>query len=360
MKFDYYNSKKLSNGKSYILTDPAERRQYFEAKLGSKIDEVKEFLDHNSFVGYLLAKKQAGKGTYSKMIEEILGPERFAHISVGDVIRDFHMKLENSSDISDVLTYLKAHYRGFISIEDSLEAIKNRTTDKVSVPAELILSLLKMEIDKLGRKGLFIDGLPRTLDQISYSLYFRDLINYRDDPDFFLMINISNELIDIRMKNRVICPVCHTSKSRILSPTTNVKYDSSDKQIKFLCDNSLCSGYGIAEYVTKEGDEQGIDSIVERIRSDEELMYKSLNLHGIPKILVESSIPAEIVHDYLEDYEIQPAYKFGVRGETGKETVEITTSPLTYKNEEGEECCTMYAATYTLNIFDQLHKILVG
>ncbi|RJR27980.1 hypothetical protein C4561_00535 [candidate division WWE3 bacterium] len=360
MKFDYYNSKKLSNGKTYVLTDPAERRQYFEAKLGHKIDDVKSYLEHNTFIGYLLAKKQAGKGTYSKMIEEILGPERFAHISVGDVVRDFHEKLESGEDISDVINLVRKHYRGFISVEESMEALRNRTTDKVSVPAELMLTLLKLEIDKIGRKGLFIDGMPRTLDQISYSLYFRDLINYRDDPDFFLLINVSNDLIDLRMKNRVICPECHTSKSMILNPTTNVIYDQTDKQVKFICDNNTCSGYNKAVYIHKEGDELGIKAIEERLRSDEDLMQKALNLHGIQKILIESSIPASIANDYLEEYEIQPAYEFEVVGDPGNETINIKTGPLKFKDDDGADCYTMYAATYVVNIFDQLHKILIG
>ncbi|OGC68671.1 hypothetical protein A2415_02370 [candidate division WWE3 bacterium RIFOXYC1_FULL_39_7] len=360
MKFDYYNSKILSNGKTYVLTDPARRRLYFEAKLGSKIDEVKEYLDHNSFVGYLLAKKQAGKGMYSKMVEEILGSERFAHISVGDVVRSFHEKLNKDEDVSDVLEYLKLNYRGFMSIDESISALRSRTTDKVSVPAELILTLLKMEIDKIGKKGLFIDGLPRTLDQISYSLYFRDLINYRDDPDFFVLINIPLELIDIRMKSRVVCPICQTSRNTKLSPTSILSYDSSAKQVKLLCDNSTCSGYGKAQYVIKEGDASGILSISERLKTDEELMQKALNLHGIPKILIESAIPVEVSSDYLEDYEIQPAYEYEISGEVGKEKVISKTAPLTFKNDSGDDCHTMYAATYVVNIFDQLHKTLLG
>jgi len=72
MGFPIFNSKELSNGKVYSLSNPGGRYEYFHAKLGSKIDEVKSFLENNTFVGFMLAKKMAGKGTYAKMLEEIL------------------------------------------------------------------------------------------------------------------------------------------------------------------------------------------------------------------------------------------------------------------------------------------------
>jgi len=44
-------------------------------------------------------------------------------------------------------------------------------TPKTLLPTELILALVKREIAKRPRKTLFIDGFPRDMDQVSYSLF---------------------------------------------------------------------------------------------------------------------------------------------------------------------------------------------
>ena len=92
-----------------------------------------------------------------------------------------------------------------------MTAFEARST-KVLLPTELILVLAKREIAKLGKKTIFMDGFPRDLDQISYALFFRDLINYREDPDVFILIDVPTSVIDERVKTRVICPLCNTSQ----------------------------------------------------------------------------------------------------------------------------------------------------
>ncbi len=355
IEFPVFNSKALSSGRSYVLTDRADRLRYFHAKLGSKIDEVKGFLDKNSFVGYMLAKKQAGKGTYAKMVEEILGPERFAHISAGDLVRNAHTIL-TSTDKASFISGVQRHYRGFLSIDDAMSALLARTQDKVSVPTELMLALLKLEIDKIGKKALFIDGLPRNLDQVSYSLYFRDLINYRDDPDFFVLIDVPESVIDARMKNRVVCPECHTSKSVLINPTKFVRYDKEANEYYFLCDNPNCKGFETARYQAKEGDMAGIESIRGRLELDQDLIAKATALYGIPKILVRSTIPTTTAKDVIEDYEVQKCYTFSGMGDT----IISSTSPWVVKDDAGVDCVTPYAATFVVNIFSQLHAILIG
>lgn len=355
IEFPIFNSKVLSNGKSYVLTDRSDRLQYFHAKLGTKIEDIKELLERNSFVGYMLAKKQAGKGTYAKMVEEILGTERFAHISVGDLVRNACSML-SSVERADFIESIKIHYRGFISLDDAIESLMKRSQEEVSVPTELMLALLKMEIDKMGKKALFIDGLPRNLDQISYSLYFRDLINYRDDPDFFILIDVPEYIIDARMKNRTVCPKCHTSKNILINPSKFIKYDSSIKSFYFLCDNPNCSGFGEARYVPKEGDEFGIESIRKRLQLDQDLMEKACNLHGVQKVLIGSTIPCNIADNFIEDYEKQERYEFNPKGNN----VVVSKAPWIVKDDSGVDCFTPYAATFVVNLFLQMHSILTS
>jgi adenylate kinase family enzyme len=357
MEYPIFNSKILMDGNEYDLVNTADRLRYFHAKLGTKIDDVKEFIEHNSFIGYLLAKKQAGKGTYAKMIQEILGEERFVHISVGDVVRQTHASLEDPIAYEELRKYLQKHYRGFLSIDESLYALRNRSQEKISIPTEFLLCLLKREIEKIGKKALFLDGLPRNMDQISYSLYFRDLINFRDDPDFFVLINVSREVIDTRMRMRRVCPVCSTSKNLYFNPSDFTKYEPLTDEYYFLCDNKSCSGYGKAKLELKEGDAEGIKSIEARIKGDEDLMKSAMNLQGIPLVLVEGAVPYNRVTDYLEPYEVQSMYEYS---HDSNNNVIVNKKPWVFKDDENKECCTMYAATYVVNIFIQLHKILLG
>lgn len=357
MDFPIFNSKSLSDGNIYDLGDAVSRKRYFEAKLGSKIDAVKEYLDTGGgFIGYLLAKKQAGKGTYSKMIEEILGPERYAHISAGDLVRKYHKLLENPETDPTLYSKLKKEYRGFISLDDAIKALLSRTQDKVSVPSELMLALLKIEIDSLNKPALFIDGLPRTIDQVSYSLFFRQLVNYKDSPDFFVLIDVPEEIIDARMKGRFVCPLCATSKNMYFNPSRFIRFFENHKPpYYFLCDNSLCTGFGKQELVSKEGDAAGKSSIAERLKQDQELMEMAFSLHGIPKILLRSTVDYDKRTEYLEDYEVQKSYFYHV---TNGEVI-TQLQPWVFNDDDGKKVVTMYAATYVVNLFSQIYDILV-
>ena len=175
--------------KKFDLTYVKERKEYFESKAGEEIKKLKKYFESNTFVAYLLGKKNSGKGTYTKLMMEIFGKDKIGHISVGDLVRATHKTMEDPEQKKELVEYLEQNYRGYISIEDAIDALLGKN-QKVLLPTEFILALVKREIDKLGRKSIFLDGFPRDLDQIQYSLYFRDLINYRTDPDIFVAINI--------------------------------------------------------------------------------------------------------------------------------------------------------------------------
>lgn len=357
MNFPLFNTKALSDGKTYNLNDPTERRGYFKAKLGSKIEEVRAFLEENTFVGFLVAKKSAGKGTYTKMFEEIIGSDKFAHIAVGDTVRAVHEVLAEDGDGSEkreIISYLEKNYRGFISLEEAIAALIARRQDKL-IPTEFIMTLIKREIEKVGRKALFIDGLPRSLDQISYSLYFRDLINFRYDPDFFILIDVPEAVIDERMRYRVVCPVCHTSRNIKLLPTKFVKYDKGTQEFYLVCDNDSCSEFGKARMVRKEGDDSGIESIRERLKTDHKLLELAKGLQGIPHALIRNSIPVDKVGDYAEEYELTPAYEYKFVGDE----IKILEAPWTVKDDYGVEVHSLLAPAAMISLFTQIHDILL-
>lgn len=339
--------------KKFDLSDLVSRKEYFEAKAGQEIDKLKKFFDEGkTFIVYLLGKKNAGKGTYTKLMMEIFGKNKIGHISVGDVVRDVHSAMENEENKKELLEYLNKNYRGYITPEEGIEALLNRDT-KTLLPDEFIMALVKREIDKMGKKAIFLDGFPRNLDQVSYSLFFKELINYREDPDIFAAIDIPEVVIDERMKYRVVCPTCHTPRNLKLFATKDVGYDQDKKEFFLVCDNVECNKERMS---AKEGDNLGIETIRERLEMDEKLIKKVFSLHGVPKMLLRNAIPANKAEEIVDKYEITPEYYYEKDSKTDK--VKTLERPFAVKDDEGEEVFSLLAPPVVVTMLKQLAKIL--
>ena len=102
--FPIFKTKK--EGKTFNLTDAKSRQEYFEYKAGDEIKKLKEYLKDNTFIVYLLGKKSAGKGTYSKMFKEIIAPDRIEHFSVGDMIRSLDGVLKDPVQKTELVEFL--------------------------------------------------------------------------------------------------------------------------------------------------------------------------------------------------------------------------------------------------------------
>jgi adenylate kinase family enzyme len=339
--------KNLTEG--FDLESPAGRKKYFEAKVGDEIKHIKKFLDKNTFIAYFLGKKSSGKGTYSKLIAEILGEDKIAHVSVGDLVRETD-DWKNFVK-TDRFARLKRYYRGYVSFDDIVKSLSSRSTEKL-LPTEFILALVKAHIDELQGKAIFIDGLPRGMDQISYSLYFRDIANYRDDPDFFVLIDIPESVIDERMKYRVICPKCQTSRNIKLLVTSKIGYDTKSSEFYLVCDNPSCEG---ARMVRKEGDEKGLEPIRERLNKDEELIRTTFQIHGIPKILLRNHVPVAEALKYFDDYEITPEYSFS-RSKDG--VIKVHEKSWSVKDDNGVKSNSLLAPPVVVSFIKQLVEVL--
>jgi adenylate kinase family enzyme len=352
LEFPIIGTRIKSLTKKFDLNSPAGRKKYFEAKVGDEIKQIKKYLKNNTFIAYLLGKKNSGKGTYTKIMTEIFGEDKIAHLSVGDVVRGVHNDIETSKGKKLLNEYLSKNYRGYISIEKGMEAILNRSQDKVSVPTELLLSLVKREIDKHFGKVIFLDGFPRTMDQVSYSLYFRDLINYRDDPDLFILIDIPESVIEARMLGRVVCPKCKIPRHPKLFVTSKIEYDAELKEFYLLCDNPNCKG---ARMVGKEGDEAGLESIRARLNQDEDLIRTSFDLHGVPKILLRNHVPVSSALKQFDTYELTPEYSFSLE-KSGE--VKVHEKEWVVKDDNGVDCHSLLAPTVVVSMIKQLVEVL--
>lgn len=339
--------------KKFNLNDRGERKEYFEAKVGAEISLLKEYLKENTFIAYLLGKKNSGKGTYTKLMAEIFGSDKITHISVGDLVRTTYKDINEPEKRKEIVEYLEKHYRGYISIEEAINALIGKN-QKVLLPTEFILTLLKREIDKFEKKVIFIDGFPRELDQVQYSLYFKDLANYREDPDLFIAINIPESVIDERMRNRVVCPVCQSPRNLTTFPTKEAGYDEKTKEFYLICDNPECNG---ARMVGKEGDNAGIESIRERLTIDDNLIKKVMSLHGMSKILLRNAIPVDSIKDgIVDDYEVTPKYIFRRDEKTGKVTIDEDLWVV--KDDEGNDSYSLLAPPVVIGLLKQLVKAL--
>ena len=343
---------KIENSPRFDLTDVKQREEYFELKAGEEIKKLREYLKENTFIVYLLGKKNSGKGTYAKMFKEIVDKDRIEHFSIGDMIREVDKELKDEEKKKGLINFLEKNYRGFVPLQEIIKSLENRTTSKL-LPSELILALAKREIAREERKALFIDGFPRELDQVSYSLFFRDLIGYRQDPDIFVLIDLPEAVIDERIKHRVICPLCQTSRSLKLLPTTEVEYDQGERKFHLMCDNSECKR---TRMVVKEGDELGIESIRERLKIDENLIKQAFSLYGIPKVLLRNSIPVDKAKEFVDDYEITPEYSY--EWDERNEKVKIIEKPWQVLDDNGVPCYSLMPPPVVVSLIKQIVKAL--
>ena len=336
--------------KKFDLTSLEGRKEYFEYKAGPEIKKLRDYLQNNTFIAYLMGKKSSGKGTYAKMLAEVIGKDKIAHFSIGDMIRSFDETMRDETKKKELVEFLQKNYRGFLPLEEIMKALETRST-KVLLPSELILALAKREIAKLGKKTIFIDGFPRDLDQISYALFFRDLINYRDDQDLFILIDVPTSVIDERVKSRVICPVCNNSRSLKLLPTKEIEYENG--KFYLICDNSNCTAVQAGQkprMVAKEGDENGIAPIKDRLDKDEMLIREAYKLQGIPKILLRNTIPVEKTKDVTDDYEITPEFSYEFKD--GK--VETNEKAWEIKDDEGALSNSLMPPPVVVSLIKQL------
>jgi len=160
-------------------------------------------------------------------------------------------------------------------------------------------------------------------------------------------MNVINE----RIKWRRICPKCNASRSLKLLPTSKIGHDKEKNEYYLICDEPGCQG---GRMVVKEGDEKGIEPIKERLLTDEEIIKKAFSLYGIPKVLLRNAIPVDTARDYVDDYEMTPAYSFKGEGDE----IEVVEEPWIVADDEGVQCVSLQAAPVVVAMIKQLVEIL--
>ncbi|MFH1866506.1 MAG: nucleoside monophosphate kinase [Patescibacteria group bacterium] len=342
---------KLEGSPKFDLNNLADRKKYFELKAGPELKAIKKYLDDGkTFVAFLLGKKNSGKGTYSKLFVEAVSSDKIGHVSIGDIVRDAHTLAESEQGQKDLIGFLKKNYRGFHSPEETIDLILGRNQSSL-ISSELIIALIKYEIFKRPHQAIFIDGFPRAMDQISYSLYLKEIIGYRNDPDVMVFISLPNAVINERIKYRVVCPRCKAPRNLKLLATKDVGYDEARQEFYLMCDNPVCNK---ARMMPKEGDNLGIEPIRERLELDDKIMSQLIKLHGIPKIYLRNAIPVA-EKEKVDDYEITPAYDYE-KGADGN--VIVKESQWVVKDDDGNDSYSLLPPPVVFSLIKQLSAAL--
>jgi|SRR5579872_7425505 len=351
MEFPIGKTKVAGVDQKFDLNDTEDRKKYFQAKVGTEIKKLQDYLKQNVFFAFMIGKKNSGKGTYTKMFMEQVDSEHVGHVAVGDIVRDIHKALENEESKKDLVNFLEKNYRGFHSVQQTIDQIEGRSQSSL-ISSELIIALIKYEMSKRKKQAIFFDGFPRAHDQIGASMYLKELLGYVNEPDFFVFIDLPNTIIDERIKYRVVCPICKTPRNLRLLATKDVGWDADKKQFYLMCDTPSCNK---ARMLPKEGDELGIEPIRERLEVDGQILQKLTTLTGIPKIYLRNSVPVDLAKDYVDDYELTPAYEYRL-GSDGR--VEVIEKPWIVKDDNGVDSYSLLPPAVMVSLIKQIVAVL--
>jgi len=236
-------------------------------------------------------------------------------------------------------------------MEEAVEQIEGRSQATL-ITSGLIMALIKFELSKRPRQAIFLDGFPRAHDQVNYALYLKEILGYRHEPDFFTFINVPNAIIDERIKYRVVCPICKTPRNLKLLATRNVGWDEEKKEFYLMCENPTCNK---ARMERKQGDELGIEPIRARLETDQQIFEKLLLLSGVPKVYLRNSIPVDVAKDYVDDYELTPAYRYELQSDGSVKTIE---ERWVVKDDEGVDSYSLLPAAVVVTMLKQVAEVL--
>jgi adenylate kinase family enzyme len=265
----------------------------------------------------MVGKKNSGKGTYTKMFLEAIGVPA-TQLVVGDIVRTANL---------------------------------TRTTDKL-LPTEKILDLVYKEAQKGVLPTIFLDGLPRNLEQIDQVVGIRKRLGLPKGHDLFALIDIPEVVMDERMKNRVVCPTCHTPRHPKLLLTRFLDRDLEKGEFFLRCDKDGCDK---SRMIPKEGDNLGIMAIRDRLIEDQEVMEELFRRKEAKKILLSATLPLKSI-DQVDDYEIHLIYD--LIWDKKKRRVASKAKKWLFKDDLGRESYTLFPPAVTIHMIKEMVRIL--
>lgn len=331
----------------------AKKQDYFKRKLGVKLDQFVKQVDKGEFVLFFLAKKQAGKGTYSKLLLDISN-NKIVHISVGDLVRDAEARANNPEKRKELLEDLKTYYKGEDKIEDVADMFANQQKDPKLKSTEAIMALIEKAVKDNQGRPVIVDGFPRALDQVALSIKMREDFEKAGTPAAFVEIDCPDEVLAQRYIHRRSCPTCQTPRNIKLLLTEDVEYDKDNDEFHLICDNPTCKGKGI-RMEQKQGDNLGPEAIRERQKDTVEIMDKVRDEAGDAHITVHNSVPiVEATEEDMEDF----TEEADLRWDPEKEQVVRIFKPMKVSDDKKREAYSRWPEAVVVEMVDKLTKWL--
>jgi adenylate kinase len=138
----------------------------------------------------LLGPPGAGKGTQARMLQEA---HQLEILSTGDILKD---EIKDKTPLG-------------VQIKEIIESGRFLSDD-------IILQIVEERVKKAKRKGIILDGVPRTLNQAEkIDQLFKEL---GLDLNIVIQFAIDDEEIVKRLSHRIVCKTCHTSYTMELPP----------------------------------------------------------------------------------------------------------------------------------------------
>ena len=100
-------------------------KEFYEERVPEHFKRFHEHLDSNPFVLFFLAKKNAGKGTYAKILNKI-SDGKIVHLGVGDLVRAAEKRVLDEKERPGVINDLKKYYENIKDIEIPLGFDSNK------------------------------------------------------------------------------------------------------------------------------------------------------------------------------------------------------------------------------------------
>ena len=269
---------------------------FFQNRLGEKLEQLKTLLDHSPVVLFFLAKKNAGKGTYAKLLNDITD-NRLVHISVGDLVREAGKRAVESDlpFIKEVISF----YDTPVSEYELMEIFKHGASQTQSLlPTPVIIALIKRAMSLNSGRSIIIDGFPRGKDQAGLSIKMKNEFKGGGTPSAFVEIDCADEILLARLMDRRICPNCQTPKHIKLLLTEKIDYEPLTGEFHLICDRPECGG---ARMIRKQGDADGPEVVKERQRIMAELFGMVKDNSGGDYLVVKNHVPVSESHMHHSD-----------------------------------------------------------
>lgn len=204
----------------------------------------------------------SGKGTYASRLKTRIGVEV---ISMGDIFREF---MKNETDLG--------------------KKVKQYVEKGHLIPNEIVIEVLRKKISEIPpRKGIILDGYPRTIPQAKV---LQEIVKI----DVILLQNVPDWIIIKRLSSRRICKNCNEVYNiRFLKP-----------KIENICDK--CGG----ELYQRPDDTP--DVIKKRIQLYQKMTSPIINYYKekktpfiISQIKELKTPPEQVVENILEELKIR-------------------------------------------------------